>query len=153
MLLLRILSFLLLLALPALAADNPFTGTWKLNLAKSRLLPGDTTKSDVYRAVADESTIKITEHVSDDKGIHDITVEAKFDGKYYPVKGDLISDSVSYRRLSANRMKVTTKKGAKTTAKAIAAVSSDQRVIIVNFTVYGQGKARRGMAVYEKQSD
>src|ERR1051325_11915008 len=89
--LLRVLSLLLLLSVPALAADDPFTGTWKLNLAKSRLLPGDTTKSNVYRAVAGESTIQISERVTDDKGVHDITVDAKFDGKDYPVKGDLMS--------------------------------------------------------------
>jgi hypothetical protein len=151
--LLRILSLLLLLAVPALGADNPFTGTWKLNIAKSRLLPGDTTRSDVYRAVADESTIRITEQVSDIKGLHDITVDAKFDGKDYPVKGDLVSDSVSYHRLSADRIKVITKKGARITAKAIAAVSTNRKTITVSFTVYEQGKRRRGIAVYEKQPD
>jgi|SRR6185437_85659 hypothetical protein len=151
--LLRMLSVLLIISVPALAADNPFTGTWKLNLAKSRLLPGDTTRSDVYRAVADESTIRITEQVSDIKGLHDITVDAKFDGKDYPVKGDLVSDSVSYHRLSADRIKVITKKGARITAKAIAAVSTNRKTITVSFTVYEQGKRRRGIAVYEKQPD
>ena len=151
--LLRMLSVLLIVSVPALAADNPFTGTWKLNLAKSRLLPGDTTKSDVYRAVADESTIRITEHVNDGRGLHDITVDAKFDGKDYPVKGDVMSDSVSYRRLSADRIKVVTKKGAQITAKAIAAVSRNRKTIIVNFTVYEHKKARSGTAVYEKQPD
>ena len=153
MLLLRILSLLLLLAVPALGADNPFTGTWKLNRAKSSLLPGDTTKSDVYRTVADESTIKVNEHVTDDKGVHNITVEAKFDGKDYPVKGDIMSDSVSYQRVNANRIKVTTKKDAQITAKASAAVSRNGRVIIVHFTVYSQGKAQSGTSVYEKQPD
>lgn len=43
--LLRMVSVLLIVIVPALAADNPFTDTWKLNLAKSRLLPGDTTKA------------------------------------------------------------------------------------------------------------
>jgi hypothetical protein len=151
--LLRMVSVLLIVIVPALAADNPFTGTWKLNLAKSRLLPGDTTKSDIYRAVAGESTIRITEHVSDGKGLHDITVDAKFDGKDYPVKGDLVSDSVAYHRLSADRIKVITKKGAQITAKAIAAVSRNRKTIIVNFTVYEHGEARKGMAVYEKQPD
>jgi hypothetical protein len=153
MLLLRILSLFLLLAVSALGADNPFTGTWKLNRAKSSLLPGDTTKSDVYRTVADESTIKVNEHVTDDTGVHNITVEAKFDGKDYPVKGDLMSDSVSYQRVNANRIKVTTKKGAQITAKASAAVSRNGRVIIVHFTVYSQGKAQSGTSVYEKQPD
>jgi hypothetical protein len=50
-------------------------------------------------------------------------------------------------------MKVITKNGARITAKAIAAVSRNRKTIIVNFSVYEQGKARRGTAVYEKQPD
>jgi hypothetical protein len=149
----RALFFLLLLFVPALAADDPFTGTWKLNLAKSKLLPGDTTRSDVYRAVADERTIKISERVTDDKGVHEITVEAKFDGRDYPVKGDLMSDSVSYERVSADRINVRTKKGPKVTAKASAAVSSNGKVITVSFTVYAEDRDHSGTAVYERQPD
>jgi hypothetical protein len=151
--LLRALSLLLLIPVPLLAADNPFTGTWKLNVTRSRLLPGDTTRSDVYHAIADESTIKISERVTDDKGVHRITVEAKIDGKDYPVIGDPMSNLVSYRRVSANRMEVTTKKGLHVTAKASAAVSEDRKTIVVNFTVYSQDDAKSGTAVYEKQPD
>jgi hypothetical protein len=45
---LRVFCVVLLFAVTALAADDPFTGTWKLNVAKSKLLVGDKTTSDVY---------------------------------------------------------------------------------------------------------
>ena len=66
---LRELCALLLFAVTALAADDPFTGTWKLNIAKSKLLVGDNTKSDIYRMVADDSTIKFTDEITLDKGV------------------------------------------------------------------------------------
>ena len=46
---LRILSVLLLLSVIAFAADSPFTGTWKLNLQKSKMIEGDPTQSDVHQ--------------------------------------------------------------------------------------------------------
>jgi hypothetical protein len=151
--LLRALAVVVVLAVITAAADDPFTGTWKLNRGKSKLLPGDTTISDVYRTVADNNTIRIKEQMTDDRGVHNITVEARFDGKDYPVTGDPMSDSVSYERVKPDRIKITTKKGSQITAEASTAVSRDGRTITVHFVVYAGEKSQSGTAVYEKQPD
>jgi hypothetical protein len=147
---LRVWCALLLFAVSALAADDPFTGTWKLNIANSKLLVGDNTKSDVYHMVADDSTIKFTDEVILDKEVRNITVEAKFDGKYYPIKGDPDTDAVAYHR-NGNTVTVTLKKGGKVVGKDKVVVSQDGQITTVTFIVYSKEKPQTGTAVYEKQ--
>jgi hypothetical protein len=147
---LRVLCALLLFAVTALAADDPFTGTWKLNIAKSKLLVGDKTKSDVYLMVADDSTIKFTDEVILDKEVRNITVDAKIDGKYYPINGDPDTEAVAYHR-NGNTVTVTLKNGGKVVGKDNVVVSQDGQITTVTFTVYSNEKPQTGTAVYEKQ--
>jgi hypothetical protein len=95
---LRILYVLLLLSTVALAADSPFTGTWKLNLQKSKPGAGDPTKSDIHRIVVNNQDISDQEEWSDGKENNHIKVEAKIDGKDYPVSGDPGTDTMSYQQ-------------------------------------------------------
>jgi len=61
------------------AAGSPFTGTWKLNPAKST---PPAPKSDTAVVDADHDGLKFNEDIVDDKGQPmKITYEAKFDGK------------------------------------------------------------------------
>jgi|SRR5580704_9241775 hypothetical protein len=149
---LRVLCALLLFALTALAADDSFTGAWKLNLAKSRLLAGDTTKSDVYHLVVEDGTLKFTDEVVLDGAVHNITVDAKLDGKYYPIKGDSETDAVSYHR-NGNILMVTLKKDGKVVGKDKLVVSQDGQITTVTFTIYSKEKSQTGTAVYEKQAN
>jgi hypothetical protein len=47
-----VLSLLVLSSVPLLAQDNPFAGTWKLNLTKSKFEPGPAPKSLTRTIVA-----------------------------------------------------------------------------------------------------
>jgi hypothetical protein len=149
---LRVLCALLLFAVTALAADDPFTGTWKLNIAKSKLLAGDKTKSDVYRMVADDNTIKFTDEVILDKEVRNITIDAKFDGKYYPINGDPDTDAVAYHR-NGNTLMVTLKKDGKMVGKDRLVVSRNGQITTVAFTIYSNKNPQTGTAVFEKQSN
>ena len=148
---LRLLFAILTLSLAAFAAENPFSGTWKLNVAKSKL-PPPAPQSDLAKVDAQVNGLKLSEDVTDDKG-HPLKIsfEVKFDGKDYPVTGDPSSDSISYRRVNANTLMSTSKKGAKITSKATIVVSKDGKVTTVNFTDYSQPKPFKGLGVYEKQ--
>ncbi len=150
---LKALFGLLLLCVAALAADSPFSGTWKLHLAKSKLLPGDTTTSDVYHVVADDMNVKFTEEWTDAKGVRNISSEGKWDGKDYPIKGDPESDTISYHREGSHAFTDTIKKNGKVIATGKVAVSEDGQTETVDFTVYAEGKAQNGVAVYEKQHE
>ncbi len=148
---LKLLFVIWALSLAVFAAESPFSGTWKLNLAKSKL-PPPAPQSDIAKVDADDNGLKLLEDITDDKGQPlKISVETKFDGKDYPVTGDPSSDSISYRRVSANTLKSTSKKGGKITSKATIVVSQDGKVTTVNFTDYSQAKPFKGLGVYDKQ--
>ncbi len=55
-----VLSLLVLSSVPLLAQDNPFVGTWKLNLAKSKFEPGPAPKSQTRTVVAQGDGAKYT---------------------------------------------------------------------------------------------
>jgi hypothetical protein len=149
--LLKMLAVVLAMSLSLFAAESPFSGTWKLNLAKSKMTP-PVPKSDIAVVDADENGLKLTEDVIDDKGQPlKITYEVKFDGKDYPVTGDPSSDSVSYQRVNANTLKGKTKKGGKVATDATIVVSEDGKITTVNYTDYSQAKPAKGTGVYDKQ--
>jgi hypothetical protein len=63
---LRLLFVILALSL-ALFAESPFSGTWKLNVAKSKL-PPPAPQSDIAKVDADDNGLKFSEDITDDKG-------------------------------------------------------------------------------------
>ena len=149
--LIKVLTVVLALSLASFAADSPFSGTWKLNLAKSKLTP-PVPKSDIAVVDADENGLKLSEDIVTDKGESlKISYEAKFDGKDYPVTGDPSSDSVSYQRVNANTLKGKTKKDGKVATDATIVVSKDGKITTVNYTDYSQAKPAKGTGVYDKQ--
>ena len=148
---LKVLTVVLIMSLSLFAAESPFSGTWKLNLAKSKMTP-PIPKSDIAVVDADENGLKLNEDVITDKGESlKISYEAKFDGKDYPVTGDPSSDSVSYQRVNANTLKGTLKKGGKVTTDATVVVSKDGKITTVNYTDYSQATPAKGTSVYDKQ--
>jgi hypothetical protein len=148
---LKMSAVVLAMSLSLFAAESPFSGTWKLNLAKSKMTP-PVPKSDVAVVDADENGLKLNEDIVTDKGESlKISYEAKFDGKDYPVTGDPSTDSVSYQRVNPNTLKGKTKKDGKVATDATIVVSKDGKITTVNYTDYSQGKPAKGTALYEKQ--
>ena len=147
--LLKMLAVVLAMSISLFAAESPFSGTWKLNLAKST---PPVPKSDIAVVDADENGLKLNQDIVTDKGESlKISYEAKFDGKDYPVTGDPSSDSVSYQRVNANTLKGKTKKGGKIATDATIVVSKDVKIITVNYADYSQAEPPKGTAMYEKQ--
>lgn len=69
------------------AAQDPFTGTWKLNLAKSTL-PQPSPQSLTSYIECDGTWLSVREEIVDAEGqSHTVTGKAAFDGKDYPVVG------------------------------------------------------------------
>src|SRR5947209_17536318 len=81
-----------------LGADG-FSGTLKLNEAKSKLSPGVPKNTTVTYEVAGDS-IKVTVEGTDSEGkaTHNEWT-GKFDDKDYPVTGDAASDMRSYKKV------------------------------------------------------
>src|SRR5437016_12963799 len=95
-------------AATACFAANAQMGTWKLNEAKSKLVPG-MGKSTMVTYTAQKDKIKVTvEGVDKDgKSTHGVWV-GKFDGKAYSTKGKLPWSSAAYRMVNDRTNEITT---------------------------------------------
>jgi len=94
-------------------AADAFTGTWKLNEAKSKLGPGGGKNTTViYETTGDN--VKVIIDGTDDKGAptHSEWM-GKFDGKAYAVTGNPGEDTRAVRKISDRVLTFTVKKGGK----------------------------------------
>ena len=138
-------------AAAACFAANPHMGTWKLNEAKSKLVPGMGKNTTVtYAEQKDKIKITVDGVDKDGKPTHSVWV-GKFDGKAYPVKGNLPYDSVAYKVVNDRTNDITTMKGGKMVWSGRITVSADgkSRTVTLNGTG-ADGKKFSGKAVYDK---
>jgi hypothetical protein len=148
---LRLLLVLLSFSASLLAADSPFSGTWKFNPSKGHPTP-PIRKSVVVNVEADAENFKFSQEGVDEKDqSFKSSYEAKFDGKEYPITGDPDSDSVSLQHVNKHKIKFTIKKAGKVVSKLDVIVSNDGQTTTVKYTDYGQGKPQKGWVVYDKQ--
>jgi hypothetical protein len=141
---------------PLMAQTNPFIGTWKLNVAKSKFEPGPAPKSQTRTVVADGDGAKYSyEGVGADGTPITYSFTIKYDGKDYPVTGTGMpggADSISIKRVGTNKAEAILKKDGKEVGKSVAEVSKDGTVS----TVKSKGKTPDGKdysidVVYDKQ--
>jgi hypothetical protein len=132
-------------------ADNPHMGTWKLNEAKSKLVPGMGKNTAVtYAEQKDKIKITVDGVDKDGKPTHSVWV-GKFDGKAYPVKGNLPADSVAYKVVNDRTNDITAMKDGKTIWNGRISVAADGKSRTVNINgTDAQGKKFKGKAVYDK---
>jgi hypothetical protein len=143
-------------AAPLLAQGNPFVGTWKLNVAKSKFEPGPAPKSQTRTIVAQGDGAKYSfEGVAGDGTAYSYTFTVTYDGKDYPITGTGMpggADTIAIKRVGTNKAEATLKKGGKEIGKSQAEVSKDGLVS----TVKSKGKTPDGKdfstdSVYDKQ--
>ena len=132
-------------------ADDPFSGTWVLNLAKSKI-PAPVQKSQTANAVVDELDLEISMEIVNSSGerlvIH---TKAKFDGKDYPVTGTPYADTVAYERVDRNTIKGIAKKDGKIVQREILVVSSDGKIMTGTYYIADStGEQMTATAVFEK---
>ena len=136
-----------------LAQSDPAIGTWKLNVAKSKYVPGPAPKSNVITIAAAGSGYHVTAKGEDASGKPtSIDYTATFDGKESPVKGAPAYDTTSLKRIDANTTEQTRKKEGKTVQTATRKISADGKTMTV--TTRGKDEAGRTLntvAVYDKQ--
>jgi hypothetical protein len=132
-------------------ASDANMGTWKLNEAKSTLAPGTPKNTMVVYAVAGDE-VQVMDGVDGaGKPAHN-EWKGKFDGKDYPVTGDPTTDTRSYKKSGNHTLKLTNKKGGKTTISGNVVVSADGKSRTVTLSgTDANGKKVSSTAVYDKQ--
>jgi hypothetical protein len=156
LLLLAWFVFTAIAARPLLAEDNPFLGTWKLNVAKSKFEPGPAPKSQTRTVAMQGNGTKYSfEGVGGDGTPFAFSFVSYLDGTEAAVKGTGIpggADSITLKRVNPHKIEGTLAKGGKEVGKVVAEVSKDGKIT----TVKGKGKTVEGKeysseSVYEKQ--
>ncbi len=110
----------------AAAAGDQLSGTWKMNATKSKYSPGPAPQNLTVTIESDENSYKVNAEGTDGNGkaMH-VEYSAKFDGKDYPISGVPNADMVSVKRIDANTVESTQKKGGLVTMTVTTKVSKD----------------------------
>jgi hypothetical protein len=135
-----------------LAAD-PQIGTWKLNVAKSKITPGRGKNTQVVYKDAMGGQVKITADGMDANGnpTHSEWT-GKFDGKDYAVTGDPNAEMRSYTKVDDRTLNFAVKKGGKVTVTGRVSVAADgkSRTVATSGTD-ANGKKFKNVSVYDKE--
>jgi hypothetical protein len=147
-----ILLTLALCFVAALSFANPNMGTWKLNEAKSKIPAGAQKNTTVvYTAAGDNIKVTVDGVEGDGKPTHNEWT-GKFDGKDYPLVGDSMADTRSYKKIDDRTTELTNKKGGKVTATGKIVISADGKTRTVTVTATDpMGMKVELTSVYDKQ--
>ena len=157
--LLVVLVGVLLGASAAQAADNPFVGTWKVNLAKSKYSPGPppTTPGLVTMEANGPNGLKVTVENINAKGEKTVNqYSATFDGKEVPFvqtgPGAVSGQTVTLKRLDSNSVERITYVNGKKSVTEHWVLSKDGKTRTNTQTGTGpKGEAIHNVIVSEKQ--
>ena len=155
----KILMSAVILAMAAPVADSiaqasdPVIGTWVLNVAKSKYDPGPPPKSvtRTYTPAPNGYTF-VQDAVNAAGATTHVEFTAAFDGKYHPVTGNPNADSIMVKRVDANTVESSQKKGATVRFTSTRAVSKDGKTL--TNTAKGtnaEGKPYINVEVFEKK--
>ena len=153
----KAMLFLTVFALAAsLWAADPFVGTWKLNLAKSRFNPDPPPQGGVIRIEEqDNGYIKwAADGVnSDGKTVHQ-ECTAKYDGKDYPLTmtGGPPDLTIAIVRIDDNTHRVVIKRAGKESQTGLESVSKDGQTMSATSTgINAQGQKFSRARIFDRQ--
>jgi len=139
------------MAVAASFAAGPHIGNWKLNEGKSKIAAG-MGKNSMVSYVEQKDKIKVTVDGVDKDGkpTHSVWV-GKFDGKAYPVKGNLPYNSVSYKVVNDRTNDIMAMKDGKLlwSGQIVVAPDGKSRTVTVSGTG-ADGKKFKSKVVYDK---
>ena len=131
------LSSVLAFALAALtlSAADPALGSWKLNLLKSKFVPGPGFKSETRTYEEQVDGIRVTIHTVDGKGRQVSSVYlTTTDGEQHQVSGSGgPADSVALKRINENTAESTLLHAGKEIAKTTRTVSGDGQSMTITY--------------------
>jgi hypothetical protein len=123
--------------------DDPVLGTWKLNVEKSKFVPGPGWQSQIRVYQITPAGVLVTWTGLDAKGEKmQVRYTYKYDGRDYPMAGSGSYDTLNAVRIDALTVKSEEKRKGKTVGIAVRTVSPDGKVL----TITDEGTNRKGLA-------
>ena len=147
------------LSAQATPPGDHLTGTWIMNVAKSKFDPGPAPKSGRSRITVTTAGIKVTNDGVNSNGEETHSeYTAKFDGKDYPWKGTIAGnpntnqDAVSWKKIDEWTYETTTKLKGKTLTVSHVVISRDGKTRTGTATgTNAQGQTVYSVVVWDKQ--
>jgi hypothetical protein len=145
----------------AWGADDPFFGTWTLNVAKSKFDPGPPVRSRTVTVEPAGDGVRWSIEQIDANGNPGTVVETlKFDGKDYPrtvagsLGGSRAGDTIALQRVDAYTLEETLKKDGQVVATLRQVVSRDgkERTATQMTGTNAAGQPIHNVLVFDKQS-
>jgi hypothetical protein len=133
---------------------DPFVGTWRLNVAKSKYTPGPAPKSITATYEAAGKGYKVSVKNEPATGpVQQYSYTTNLDGADAPITGNNPNaDTIAVKRIDATTLEVVNKKGGKATTTQKNVVSADGKTRTVTTTgTDGQGQKVNNVGVFEKQ--
>ena len=142
-----------ILAVTAMAADNPFLGTWKLNADKSKISGADALQNVTVQYEMDGESMKASVQGTDAQGqAVNFTYEATLDGKPGTATGSSTFDTIALQKVGTHVIRATAKKGAKVAYVDRRTVSTDGKTLtIARSGTDSKGKKYQSTLVFDKQ--
>jgi hypothetical protein len=149
---LTLVLFVSALVAVAMAAD-PSLGTWTLNLAKSKFSPGEAPKSETYKKTQEKGMFKLVfDGITPDGKPYHIECTYNYDGKDYPLKGDVYVDAIAPKKIDSNTFAEVAKKGGIDVGGAREVFSRDGKTLTRTTNLRNaQGKEIINVYVYDRQ--
>jgi hypothetical protein len=135
------------------AADDPASGTWTVNLTKSKYSPGPAPKSTTVTIKIENNTEMYESQGTDASGnpIHG-SFTAKLDGTDAPVSGIAYADTVSTKRSSPTHFVAMLKKGGTVMMTVHVVIAADGKSRTVTYSGKDEkGEAEHDVVFYDKQ--
>jgi len=153
-------TLLCALTFSLMAAADPFVGTWKLNVDKSRFTPG--APSFILGTILIESTgnsLKSTGAAADGQGISsDFTFNCQLDGTpckvtpgTIPMRSESAVDTITLKRIAPNTILAAGTKNGKPVYSDRRVVSADGKTMTVTSTGTNATGKVDNVQVYDKQ--
>jgi hypothetical protein len=143
-----------LTVLAAAQSKDPFVGTWKLNVAKSKYSPGPAprTITSTYEAAGKGYKVSVRNEPASGP-VQEYSYTSNLDGTDSKYTGNNPNaDTVAVTRINANTLEAVNKKGGKVTTTQRNVVSADGKTRTMTTTgVDAQGQKLNNVAVFEKQ--
>src|SRR5262245_14448376 len=135
------------------AQSDPLTGSWKLNLEKSKFSPGPLPKSLTLNYQGEGQNRKnVVEGIdAEGKPMGGVFMHI-YDGKPYPTTGSSIYDSSAYTRVDASTVNFTRTKAGNVVQSGTQVVSKDGKELTITTRGTGaNGQQINNVAVFDKQ--
>jgi hypothetical protein len=149
-------SFAVLLAAGSVTAadsDDPIIGTWKLNRAKSKYIPGPAPRSQtrIYKLTPEGISVRIETVGPDGKERPPIEFPERYDGKDYPATGSTIADALALTRINNYLAEATLKHAGMVVATTRRIITDNGKTLMLIYKETDQEHPVDNIIVYDRQ--